>query len=92
MSNIDKQRIRGVETLEAHGWRWNGVEWLNHAPKHSVVAEADIMHGILMDRAEALAGATEGSDEEAELEEIASALSAYEGVRWPGGKILGGKG
>lgn len=92
MSNIDKQRIRSVEVLEAHGWHWNGVEWLNPAAKADLTPEADLMHWLLMDRAEELAGATEGSDEEAVLEEIDAVLQAYEEKRWPGGKIPGGKG
>jgi hypothetical protein len=43
-------------------------------PRHP---EADAMHGLLMRRADALAGCTEGSEEEAELETIIDALAAF---------------
>jgi hypothetical protein len=52
----------------------------------------DAMHGVLVQRADALEGCPEGPDEEAELKVIVDAIEAYEVVRWPLGKDPGGKG
>jgi hypothetical protein len=56
-----------------------------------VIPEADAMHGLLMRRADALAGCTEGSEEEAELKAVVDCLQGYEIKRWPLGKVPGGK-
>ena len=53
--------------------------------------EADAMHALLVKRADALVGCTEGSSEE-ELRALADVLDAYEAKRWPSGKMPGGKG
>ena len=49
------------------------------------------MHA-LVERADVLMGCTEDSPEEAELATLTNAIEAYEEVRWPDGKIAGGKG
>jgi hypothetical protein len=46
----------------------------------------------LLRRDDQLEGCVGGSAEEAELGSIADALTAYELLRWPEGKIPGGKG
>ena len=53
---------------------------------------ADAMHAALVKRADNLMGCLEGSPEEAELASIVDAIEAYEALRWPTGKIPGGKG
>jgi hypothetical protein len=50
------------------------------------------MHALLIKRADELAGCTECSPEEAELSALADVIDAYEGKRWPSGKVAGGKG
>ena len=58
----------------------------------SILAEADALLSALVLRADALEGCIEGSEEEAELAVITDVIEAYEAVRWPEGKVQGGKG
>jgi hypothetical protein len=93
MSNIDKQRISAVRVLEVLGYTFIAGKW--HPPAAAVpsmVPSADVMHAVLMRRADALVGCMEGSAEDAELTATVDAIEAYELVRWPEGKIPGGKG
>ena len=93
--DIDRQRIAAVRTLEAlgYGYSHRSGEWRPPAaPPLPLTAEADAMHGPLMRRADALAGCTEESDEEAELKAIVDLIEAYEAKRSPLGKEPGGKG
>ena len=97
--DIDRKRIAAVRTLEALGYVYRSWEWSapasDAATPLSFLAKADDMHGALMRRADALAGCTEGSNEETELKAIVDAIEAYEAIRWPLGKdpnVPGGKG
>ena len=97
MSTIDKQRITAVATLEALGYTFSLTDgWTRPGNSGActlpATAEADAMHSVLVQRADALEGSTRGSQEEAELERIFDAIEAYESKRWPNGKEVGGKG
>jgi hypothetical protein len=88
-----KQRISAVRVLEVRGYTFAAGEWQAPATAaRSFIPSADAMHGMLMRCADALVGCREGSDEERELKAITDAIEAYELVRWPKGKIPGGKG
>lgn len=93
MINIDKQRIAAVRKLEELGYRYRDDEWAQASTVPvALTAQSDAMHCVLVLRADALEGCTEGSDEEAELKRAVDAIEAYEAKRWPAGKEPGGKG
>ena len=80
MSNIDKQRVAAVRKLEALGYSYQDGEWGPASPSAAagrrslMTAEADAMHGVLVQRADALEGCLEGSEEEVELTAITDAI------------------
>jgi hypothetical protein len=88
MVDIDKKRVAAVRTLEALGYSYNNGAWSPPACPSPArqLDEADAMHGMLIRRADALAGCTEGSAKEIELKAIVDAIDAYEAQRWPLGK------
>ena len=93
--SIDRQRIEAVRVVEALGYKYVGGKWAaSSAFKGTTLlsAEGDALHALLVGRADELMGCTENSDEERELATITDAIEAYEAVRWPDGKIPGGKG
>jgi hypothetical protein len=87
-----------MRVLRSLGYSYRNDEWQPPAAAAtplSSLADADALHGMLMRQAGALAGCTEGSDEETELKAIVDAIDAYEAERWPLGKdpnVPGGKG
>lgn len=89
--SVDRKRVAAVELLEGQGYRFDGISW-QPPVEQPYWPEADRLHALLMDRAEVLSGCIEDSEEEDELRAIADALEAYEARRWPGGKVVGGKG
>jgi hypothetical protein len=94
MSNIDRQRVAAVRKLEQLGYTFAAGDWMQPANDAAAVVPAitDALHALLVARADAIVGCTEGSDEEAELAYITDAIEAYEAARWPNGKADGGKG
>lgn len=96
MTTLDRQRVAAVRTLQALGYSFDGTDWIGPAP-HDVLSPAvakvtDRLLALLMQRADALAGCTQDSDEAEELIALGDAIAAYELMRWPLGKIPGGKG
>ena len=94
MVDVDRQRIAAVNTMSAQGYVFDGMEWqpVAGATAPSFTTAADALHALLVLRADELVGCTEGSDEERELAAISDAIDGYEAVRWPNGKVPGGKG
>jgi hypothetical protein len=91
MSDIDRQRVTAVRTLQMMGYLFRDGDWVAPAANGNT-SEADRLHALLVMRADQLAGCTEGSREADELGAIAEALEAYEAIRWPDGKVPGGEG
>jgi hypothetical protein len=62
MIDIDKQRVAAVRKLEALGYSYRGDEWVPASqpavagPRSLMIAECDAMHGVLVQRADALEG------------------------------------
>jgi hypothetical protein len=94
MSTIDKQRMAAVRKLEQLGYTFAGDDWMHPANDATAIAPTitDELHAMLVKRADDLEGCAPGSEQERELAAIERAIGAYEAVRWPTGKIVGGKG
>jgi len=74
----------------ADGWTAPGAAAASDVGPFKTAADA--MHAVLMCRADALQGCTEGSAEEAELERIVDVIETYESKRWSDGNEPGGRG
>ena len=92
MSIIDRQRVEAVRLLTAQGFAFTDGGWQPPAGAVEETLSGDLILGMMMNRAEKLTRCTEGSTEESELEALNLAIDAYQSIRWPGGKIVGGKG
>jgi hypothetical protein len=98
----DRKRISAVTVLEAMGYNFDGSRWYlpgGFLPVDLPVASEDVpdldgdeILALLHRRADALDGGDEDSPEGTERKAVVNAIEAYERVRWPDGKVLGGKG
>jgi hypothetical protein len=91
MSEIDRQRVTAVRTLQELGYLFRNGGWVPPTTVGASTAEADRMHALLILRTDQLAGCAPGSPEAADLAVIAEALEAYEAKRWPDGVERGGR-
>jgi hypothetical protein len=91
MNTIDRQIMSAARALEGDDAPTRFLSPAGAAPG-AMLRAADSMHAVLVSRADALMGCTEGSAEEEELANITDAIEVYETFRWPEGKIPGGKG
>ena len=91
MNTIDRQIMSAARALEDDEapTRFLSIAAATPGP---MLRAGDSMHAVLVTRADALMGCTQGSPEEEELARITDAIEAYEAVRWPEGKIPSGKG
>ena len=74
------------------GYTYAADDWMQPANDAIAPAIADDLHALLVKRADELADCAEGSSEGGALEAITDAIEAYEAVRWPSGRVAGGKG
>jgi hypothetical protein len=74
------------------GYLFRDDDWIAGPVASPSTAAADRLHALLVMRADQLDGHTDGLREADELGAIAEALEAYEAIRWPDGKVPGGKG
>jgi hypothetical protein len=79
MSIVDRQRITAVQKLEEMGYTFAAGEWVPPAEENSPRAPGgNIMHTLLVKRADELANCTEGSIEQRELAAVSAAIEAFE--------------
>jgi hypothetical protein len=84
MHSFDRQIATAAQELDAFAYAGSAGSEVS-----TLQAAADSMLALLVARADALMGCTEGSPEEAELAALTDAIEAYEAHRWPDGKVAG---
>jgi hypothetical protein len=78
--DLDRQRIAAIGLLEAMGYRYQSGKWEPSASAPLPLTwEVDALHGMVIRRADALAGCTEGSDEETEFKAISRCARGLRG-------------
>jgi len=87
MNNLDRKIAAAERDLDAFAHGDSASPWAE-----MMQSPADRMHALLVERADALMGCTEGSSEEVELATLTDAIEAYQAVRWSDGKTGGVKG
>jgi hypothetical protein len=91
MSEVDRQRIAAVRTLEALGYCCRDGEGWRPPQAAATWQEADALYRHLAEYVNRLAKHHVFPDQ-TELRVIGRALEAYEAKRWPGGRKVGGRG
>jgi hypothetical protein len=88
MSEVDRQRIAAVRTLEALGYCYRDGEGWRPAQGTTSWQEADALYWLLVEYVDRLARHHVFPDQ-TELRVISRALETYEIKRWPGGRKVG---
>jgi hypothetical protein len=93
---IDKERIAAVRKLQAMRYTFDGADWQAtediQGPELVAWTEADALHTKLVQLADTLIGCSEGSLQEVVCYALTKAINGYQSVRWPQGRVAGGKG
>jgi hypothetical protein len=70
MSNIDRQRVTAVRTLQMMGYVFRDGGWVLPPTVGASTAEADRLHALLIHRADQLDGCIEGRRKPKNLERL----------------------
>ena len=85
MSEIDRQRVRGVEVLREMDFTWRNGRWLPPVSAENQPAcsggRCHVSRACGANRQ--TGGLRRDSDDEEELLRIGEAIESYEAIRWP---------